>query len=225
MTALASQPPAIKPRNLARPTGEQHFLLTNIDWKTYKAIGQALMDRPGLRLTYDRGNLELMSTSPKHEVYKKHLARFIEIMAEELNRPFTTAGNMTFEREDLEKGMEPDDCFWFQHEPQMRCKLTWEPFIDPAPDLALEIEISRSFLDRLAICAALGIGEVWCYNGDAIRILRLQADGTYQKVDKSQVFPEVPLEQILTFLQAIETKDLLTVIREFRTWIRQLGKP
>ena len=70
----------------------------------------------------------------------------------------------------------------------------------------------------------VGIGEVWCSDGEALRILRWQADGTYQKVSQSQIFPEVPIEQILTFLAATETKDLLTVIREFRNWIRQLGK-
>src|SRR5262249_3661266 len=184
----------------------------------------ALANRPGLRLTYDRGNLEFMSTSFKREVYKKHLGHFIEILAEELNRSFTTAGNMTFQREDLERGMEPDDCFWFQHEPQMRCKLTWEPLVDPAPDLGLEIEISRSILNRLAICAALGIGEIWCTDGESLRVLRLQPDGTYQKVARSQIFPEVPVERIMDFLAATETTELLTVIRDFRAWVRQLPK-
>ena len=111
MSAVAARPRDVKSEDadretLPRPTGEQHFLLRDVSWQAYIAIGDALADRPGLRLTYDRGNLEFMSTSPKHEVYKKHLARFIEILAEELNRAFTTAGNMTFQREDLERAMD-----------------------------------------------------------------------------------------------------------------------
>jgi Uma2 family endonuclease len=203
---------------------EKNILLTDVSWTTYESIGESLAHRRGVRLSYDAGNLEIMTTSTRREIYKKQLGLFIEIMAEELTRPFATAGSMTFNRKDLGKGIEPDDCFWFQHELKMRCKLTWVPLLDPAPDLVLEIDVSPSILNRPAICGALGIGEIWFYNGEALRVLRLQADGTYLKVDKSQIFPEVPIEQILAFLEATETKDLLTVIGEFQNWIRQLGK-
>src|SRR5215831_16447807 len=93
--------------------GEQRLLLDGVDWQSYLAIGRALVDQPALRLTYERGSLELMTPSPRHEIYKKHLARFIEILAEEQNRPFATAGSMTFQNEELGRGLEADDCFWF----------------------------------------------------------------------------------------------------------------
>jgi Uma2 family endonuclease len=222
MTTLVQQPPLKETRPAPAPPPEQRFLLSDVDWQSYVLIGRALADRPGLRITYDRGSLELMTTSPKHEIYKQHLNRFVEIMAEELNRPFTTAGNMTFQKQQLERGMEPDDCFWLEHEPAMRGKLTWDPDVDPPPDLGLEIEISRSALGRMQIYAALRVPEVWCFDGRSLRVYRLHADGTYQHVTTSQVFPEVPVVDLLPFIVAIETTDILTNIRAFRGWLRGL---
>lgn len=201
---------------------QQRLLLPAVDWQCYLALGRALADRPGLRLTYDRGNLEFMTTSPEHEIYKKHLTRFIEILAEEFNRPFATAGQMTFQKETLSKGLEADDCFWFEHEPAMRGKLTWDARIDPPPDLGLEIEISRSVLDRLGMYAALRIGEIWCFDGRAVRIQRLQADGSYQQADASQVFPSLPVAEVARFLEMARTMDVLSVIRAFRQWVRTI---
>src|SRR5437867_649540 len=93
-------------RSLGRVEPAQSLSLANVAWDQYLAIGQALADRPGLRITYDRGNLEIMVTSPEHEVYKKWLVRLVEILLEMFGLPFATAGNMTFQREDLIQGFE-----------------------------------------------------------------------------------------------------------------------
>jgi len=201
---------------------EQRFLLSDIGWSSYTAIGNALLDRPALRLTYDRGSLEFMTTSARREIYKKWLSRFIDILSEEFNQPTTSAGNMTFQKEELDRGLEADDCFWIVHEPQMRGKLTWDPAHDPSPDLALEIEVSRSALNRLGIYAALKVPEVWCFDGAEVRVLSLQPDGTYLAVPESRYFPGIPLGELVRFLTLAETADALTVVRQFRAWVRQL---
>jgi Uma2 family endonuclease len=226
MTATLSplaRAPVPGPRVEEEP--EQHFLLNNISWEGYAAIGKALQDRPALRLVYDRGRLELMTTSPRHEIYKKWLSRFLDVLAEELEQPKATAGNMTFQNQALDCGLEADDCFWIEHEPQMRTKLDWDADNDPPPDLALEIEISRNILNRLAIYSALKIGEVWRFDGTLLRILRLQPDGTYQEVAESHCFSGFPVQELARFLALAGTTDDLTIIRQFRTWVRQvLGK-
>ncbi|SRR5260370_20665035 len=225
MTAIATKPIQEKPPTPDPQSEEQHFFLSCVPWESYIAIGNALPDWPGLRITYDRGKMEFMTLSRKHEIWKVWLGQFIVIIADELNRPIEPGGQMTMQREDLEKGIEGDDIFWIEHEPQMRGKLTWEPEIDPSPDLALEIEVSRSVINRLAIYASLNIAEVWTFNGTAITIRCLQADGTYQITDKSKAFPEVPVSQIVSFLLPDPTTDYLTALRQFRAWVRQiLGK-
>jgi Uma2 family endonuclease len=215
--------PALQPKQVPTRPGaaEQRLLLDDVDWQAYVTIGEALRDRPGLRMTYDRGRLEFMTTSPEHEIFKKWLSRFIETLAEEFNRPITTAGNMTFQREDLARALEADDCFWVAHEPQMRAKLEWDPHRDPPPDLALEIEISRSAIGRMAIYAALRVPEVWRFDGETLRVHLLQPDGTYQPAEQSPSFPGIPLAELVRFLRPSQTVDYLSVIREFRAWVRE----
>lgn len=204
-----------------RAVPEQRLLLHDVRWDSYVAIGNALQDRPALRMTYDRGSLEFMTTSPRHEIYKKWLGRIIETLAEECQAAITTAGQMTFQRPELERGLEADDCFWIAHEPQMRGKLTWDPAIDPPPDLALEIEVSRSVLNRMSIYAAIGVPEVWRFDGTTLRIELLQADRMYQSAPSSLSFPKVPVAKLVPFLEPSETVDYLSVIRAVRAWVRQ----
>jgi hypothetical protein len=205
---------------------EQHFVLSNVDWQAYVGIGKILADRGSLRLTYDGGNLEFMTTSFKHEKLKKWLGRLVETIAEELNQPIVPGGNMTFQREDLAKALEGDECYWIVHEARMRDKEAWDPAIDPPPDLFLEIEVSRSILNRLAICASLRIPEVWAFDGQHIRVHQFQADGTYQVSDKSRLFPMIPVAEIVRFLNPPEGSGYLAAVQAFRAWLRRiLGKP
>ena len=60
---------------------------------------------------------------------------------------------------------------------------------DPAPDLIIEVDVTRTSLDRLKIFAALGVPEVWRSTGRSLQFLHLQADGTYQARTTSRNFP------------------------------------
>jgi Uma2 family endonuclease len=222
MNILTRAPVAAEQTPEAHEAPESRVLLVDLDWQDYLKMGDILRDRPALRLTYDRGSLEIMTTSQGHEKYKKWLARLLETLAEEFNVPIDTAGNMTFQREDLARGVEPDDCFWIAHEAQVRGKLEWDPKRDPPPDLVLEIEFSRSALNRMEIYAALGVSEVWRYDGETLHVHLLQSDGTYRQVERSPTFPAVPLEEIVRSLKLFETTDYLGVIRSFREWLRGL---
>lgn len=221
MTAIASPPLPAAAESVSSAGLEQHFVLQNITWQQYVTISDALPNRGGLRITFDRGRLEFMTTSTRHEKYKKWFGRFLDILAEEAGLPTVTAGQMTFRREELERGLEPDDCFWIAHEEQMRAVEQWLPERDPPPDLVLEIEISRNIIDRLPILAALRVPEIWCFNGTAIRIYTLDAGGTYRMVEQSPTFPQLHLAGLVPFFQRIEVEDSLTVIRACRAWARE----
>lgn len=225
MTTLPYPPipftPAAPPVN-----AEQRFVFSDVSWANYVKIGEVFADRPALRITYDRGRLEFMTTSPRHERYKRWLGRFVETVAEELNRPIMPGGSMTFQRKELERGFEPGDCFWIAHEAAVREKLTWEPRIDPPPDLMLEIEISRSAVDRMAIFAAFRIPEVWTYDGEQLRVHLLQTDGSFKLSDQSLAFPGIPVQELARFFPPTGHADYLTAVAEVRAWVRSLiGKP
>jgi Uma2 family endonuclease len=195
-------------------------VLHALTWHDYVQIGNVLCDRPGLRLTFDRGTLEIMVTSREHEVLKARLGRLIEILAEVFNLKIEPGGNMTFQREDLERGLEGDNCWWIEHEAQVRGKLTpWDPAVDPPPDLVPKIEVSRSAVARMAIYAALRVPQVWCFDGRSLRIYLLEPEGTYLQANDSPTFPGIAVAEIVRFVRP--EKDYLAVQREFRAWVKR----
>ena len=200
---------------------EERFVVHGISWQAYLAISDALADRSAPRLTYVRGNLEFMTPLSSHEMYKKRLGRLIETLAEECGLRIETAGSMTFRREDLEHGFELDDCFWIEHEAAVRGKLAYDPQRDPPPDIGLEIEISRSALNRMALFAAVRVAQVWRFNGQSLWVEVLQPDGTYLRADRSPTFPWAPLDEIVPFVEPNPMQDYLSVISAFRQWVRE----
>lgn len=198
----------------------QSVLLPDISWTNYLAIGQLLRDRPGLRLTYDRGRLEIMTTSFEHEILKKLFSKLVETLFDDLEIPTVSAGNMTFQQVALERGFEPDDCYWIAHEPIMRGRTTYDPLRDPPPDLTIEIDLTRSSLNRMAIFAAFRVPEVWRYDASGIHVHCLQADGSYAESSASQILPGIAIVELEQFLRPNEALTSLDRLRAFRAWVQ-----
>ena len=85
---------------------EEIIHLSGISWQTYETLLEELSDRR-LRLTYNRGNLEIMAPSPEHELSKEVLGRFVETLAEEFAVQIYPLGSTTFKRPEL-SGAEPE---------------------------------------------------------------------------------------------------------------------
>ncbi len=204
---------------LAPPTELIH--LSGISWQTYETLLEELSDRR-LRLTYNRGNLEIMTPSPEHELSKEVLGRFVETLAEELEVQIYPLGSTTFKRPEL-SGAEPDKCFYVRNISAVRGKRRLDLTEDPAPDLVIEIDVTSSSKTRLQVYADLGVGEVWIYNGESLVIQQLQ-NGIYITSEISQFFPNIPIPDIVGFLQQAKTEDYLTLVKAFRGWVRsQMG--
>ena len=132
-------------------------------------------EQPGIRLTYDRGLLEIMTPLDPHESYKKLLGRFVEALTEELDVEICSLGSRTCSREDLVRGLEPDQCYYIQNEQVVWDKEQIDLNQDPPPDLVIEIDITSSSINRLDLYADLGVPEVWRYDGRCLTIYRLEA--------------------------------------------------
>jgi Uma2 family endonuclease len=196
--------------------------LHGIRWQTYLALLADLGERH-IHLTYDRGILEIMAPLFRHEAYSKKLGRFVETLGEEFDVPFVNAGSTTFKREDLARGLEPDECFYFQSLPQILGKTEIDLARDPPPDLGIEIDITSSLVNRLGIYAALGVGEIWRFDGVALLVYLLGPDKTYLASERSKIFPTVPLAALVEFLQKGLSMDDKSLFQEFRAWARNLA--
>src|SRR5437879_9096161 len=103
---------------LPTPAG-QRLVLGSIPWRTYERLLRIFDDRH-LRITYDRGALEIMTLSPEHEQWKHLIGRLIIAITEELGLPLVGYGSMTMKRRKKLRGLEPDECFWIQNESLVR---------------------------------------------------------------------------------------------------------
>ena len=209
-------------------TGEQRVLLSEVSWEAYEAFLKCWAERP-VRLTYDNGNLEIMSPLLSHEQYGALLRRMIETYTVEQNVPVYSGGATTFRRQAKKRGLEPDACYWIQNERRMRGQKEFDPERDPPPDLAIEVDITSSSLDRMGIYASLGIPEVWRCDGETLTVQLLQPDGSYAPAPRSAALPGLPPGEVLRFLRLSDEKDETSLIRSFRAWVRKQprarGKP
>ena len=192
--------------------------LSGISWHTYESLLNELSTSRCLRLTYYRGNLEIMVPSPEHERYKEITGRFVETLAEELELDIEPLGSTTFKQPEL-SGAEPDKCFYIKNVDSIQGKTRINLQQDPPPDLVVEIDITSSSKDRFAVYAEMGVPEIWRYDGNKFTI-NLLKDDKYIVVDESLAFPNLPLTEISNFLRNAGSKKYLEVVREFRDWVR-----
>jgi Uma2 family endonuclease len=195
-------------------------LLKDVSWHTYQSLVKDFEQQPALRLTYDRGLLEIRMPLDPHETYKKLLGRLIEALTEELGLEIRSLGSRTCDREDLARGVEPDQCYYIQHEQAVWDKVQIDLSVDPPPDLAIEIDITSSSMERLSIYADLGIPEVWRYDGRSLKIYHLE-NHQYQLCDFSITFPLLAPADIERFLTLKQTTKENALIRQFREWVRE----
>jgi Uma2 family endonuclease len=198
---------------------EQHFVLPGVSWLTYVDFSDRLGEWH-VRVTYDRGVMEFMTLSPEHEHVKTLLGRMLGVLAMEMDIDMASFGSMTCRREDLERGLEPDECYWIENEPTVRGRDHINLAEDPPPDLVLEVEISRSALNRMGLYAQLAVPEVWRWDGQALRVFVLM-DDRYEEHPASVAFPFLPVSELTRFLALAPTMSETKVMRAFRDWVRE----
>lgn len=214
-TAPTSPAPASPPSDVG-----QRVILHGVSWETYERLLADFQDSHAAFFAYDRGVLEIRMPSLKHETVNRTLDIFIEVLAEGMEIDVVNAGSTTFKREDLLRGFEPDTCFYVKNTQLIRGKEEIDLAVDPSPDLVIEIDITRPSLDKLPIYAAVGVLEVWRYDGRQLTIFRLE-DKAYKAYEESTVLPGLTSATISQFIDESKTLDRPAWLRRVREWARQ----
>jgi Uma2 family endonuclease len=198
----------------------QRLVLYGVSWTEYTRMLRAFERRPGFRLTYDRGTLEIMSPVLDHEIDADLLGRFVVVLTEELGLPIMAGRSTTFRRRRMQRGLEPDHSWWIAHEPQIRGKRRVDLRVDPPPDLAVEIDITHHAINRMAIYARLGVPEVWELDAQGLTFHVLQPNGRYAEQTHSLSFPLFTPADLASHLALRAQHDENEVVRRFRTFVR-----
>jgi Uma2 family endonuclease len=188
---------------IATPRKESPLLFEGMTWREFKAVEQ-LLDRPGYRLSFLDGILEIrrMPGEP-HETVKKRIAALLELYLLMAGFDFTPTGSMTLEREIVTVKREADESY----------KLAPGRML---PDLAIEVVFSSGGINKLEAYKRLKIKEVWFWEDGVLEVYHLRGEGNtlnYEKISNSEEVKGIDLD---LFSRCINMVNHVEAIKTFQ---------
>jgi Uma2 family endonuclease len=219
-TTETTTPAPAEPRRRKRG---RCVLIHNVDWEMYEKLLDAFLGHRNARLAYDRGDLEIMAPpSYEHEGDGWVLGQMIYVLADECGLALIPGGSTTLKRSMKKRGIEPDKCFWLKETGELAGVKRLDLDLHPPPDLAVEVDVSPSSLNRFGIYAMLGVAEVWRIEGDDLRFHVRGPKKKFVEAAHSLAFPLIAPADLLPWLRkARATVNVLPVMRDFRAWVQQ----
>ncbi|MFM6091606.1 MAG: Uma2 family endonuclease [Dolichospermum sp.] len=182
------------------------ILISDLTWREFKAVEQ-LIERPGLRLSFLDGVLEIRKMpGKKHETIKERIASLVEIYLEFLGLDFTPTGSVTLENEFEKVKREGDESYELGANRKH-------------PDLVIEVVVSSGGIDKLEAYKRLKIPEVWFWMNDELLFYSLGNDG-YETVSKSQLLPNLDVDLLM---RCVNIENHAQALREFRVGMKIIG--
>jgi Uma2 family endonuclease len=208
----------------ARVHAEERVIMHDISWDTFERLLAERGEKPLPLFAYDEGTLEIMSPYYPHETSKVLIGQMIQILTEEYGLKRKSVGSVTCKLKAKKKGLEPDTSFYIQNAKAMLGVKDLDLSIHPPPDLMVEIDISRSSMNKTGIYATLKVPEVWRFNGSTLRIFVLKKTD-YVEVSESPTFPGLRLQQEIPRFISISSDSLEEdLLDEFRAWVKKNKK-
>lgn len=198
--------------------------LEDIGWDEYEQLLEELTEWPGVRISYDHGRVEIISPLPEHGEYKDFIYSMVRILAEEMNLNLESRGSTTFKRRGALQGAEPDASFYVKNAAAIVGKHRIDLSIDPPPDVVVEIDNTSESLSKLPIYAALGVPEIWRYDGKQTCIYHL-ADEDYVQDSASRSFRGMTSQAISDSIEQSKTQGQSAALAAFRRWVRTTMAP
>ncbi len=225
-TATLSELIPVTPATTRQPggtsEGDQRIAIRDVSWDLYERLSEAIGENQHIRLAYDGKDLEIMVLGREHEDYKHLVTLFLEFVMTACEIEGRLAGQTTWARPEVLRGLEADQCVYFDPEKLAmveKARAAECKDIDhfPNPDLAVEIDISRPKIDRADIYAKLRIAEIWRYEDGNIVIEQLGPDGKYANAERSKWLPVRP-EDIRRWLLKEDSSKMLIWKRRLAEW-------
>ena len=153
---------------------DKRVVIRGVDWAFYEQLVNSITDDTHIRVDYDGRDIELMTLGLFHDGSKKLLGQLVEAVAQELSIPYKSAGQTTWIRPEVARGLESDESYFFRAEKlaaiaAARARKSRDLADYPNPDLGIEVDESPSKIDRPGIYAALRVSEVWRFDGERER--------------------------------------------------------
>jgi Uma2 family endonuclease len=190
-----------------------------VSWDDYQVLLEQVGEARGLRISFNEGTLTIMTVGTEHESYAWFIGRLVSIISLRLRLNIRFFGSATIKKTTLHKGLEPDACFYVQTANALGNSVHLDFEVDPPPDIAVEIDVHHDSLSKLPIYAALGVREIWRYDGQELSIYVLEA-GKYVPVAQSQALPMLTGQILTEYLTRLRDEGELQALLAFDAWLQ-----
>ena len=170
-------------------------------------------------LTYDQGDLEVEMPSDLHEFVKAFVRAMIESYLLETGRRFLPAGQTTFKRRLIQKGLEADETYYLTGFDRIDASASQPSRQLPAPDLAIEVEVTEPLMDKLPVYAGIGVEELWHIDlsgGEPVVRILLLKSGAYVEQPASVAVPHFTTELLRHWVARRLASDHFDALQAFR---------
>lgn len=179
------------------------ILIDGLSWREFK-IAEQLLDRPGIRLSFLDGVLEIQKMpGKKHETVKERIGSLLDDYLTFAGFDYTPTGSMTLESEEGNVKREADKSYELGPNRER-------------PDLAIEVVVTSGGIDKLKAYERLQIPEVWFWEKGTLSLYVLQSDG-YQEVQRSVLLQDLDIELLR---RCIDLPNHLQAVKDFRNTLQ-----
>ena len=191
------------------------LVIHQVTWDEYEGLLDDLSERPNLRVSYDRGRLEIVSPTPEHEKYARFIDSVVRALADRLTLNVEMVGSATWKRRSLARGAEPDACYYVRNANRVIGKRQIDLESDPPPDIVVKIDVTNESLSKFPIYAALAVPEIWRYDGGTALFYEL-AGGTYRDISESRFFLGLSPAILAAALEQSKSEGQTAALAAFR---------
>ena len=193
--------------------------IQGLDWDDYEILLKNLAERPNLRVSYDKGRLQIVSISRRHERYAAHVENLIVTACDEFDLTLEECGRTTWRRFMLDRGVEADGSYYIENAKRVLDDREIDLESDPPPDIVLEIDLTTDSRDKFPLYAALAVPEIWRYDGQAIHFHQLR-DGEYVEMPGSRALPGLSRELLIESMEISKTQGQTAARKHLRAKLR-----
>ncbi len=191
----------------------------HVSWEEYEQLLDQVGEASGLRISYNDGELQVMSLSSEHEKYVRFFEKIATLISIRLRINILSFGSATMKKSARLAGKEPDACFYVQTASQLGNRIQLDFETDPPPDIAVEVDIHHASRDMFSTYAKLRVAEVWRYNATKLTIHHLRR-GRYIEQETSLALPMLSSRTLTAFLTQLREEGEFQTLIAFDAWLQ-----
>ncbi len=209
---------------VARLPEDASLTFRDVSWDEYEELLEQVGEAPGLRISYENGSLLVMTISAEHEKYALFINSLIAGIRLRLRIDILAFGSATIRKPRRSAGHEPDACFYVQTAALIGNKIQLDFETDPPPDIVVEVDVHHDSRSRFRVYAALGVPEIWRYDGQAMTIYLLSVEGAaeqeYVAGDFSAALPMLNAARLTEMIERMRNEGELKALLAFDEWLQ-----